>query len=149
MYEVSGGVTGTGKNRSVGGQGLINAQMEGLLKQKQLERALKNMKEGRDSSDNGGREAPAQSGGNSDALANALSKLGTQLASRNGADGSNGAAAAPMGDNGETDFNRQRTLLGDRASQEMESAKLQSRLDADRRKQSLSSAMASLGRFRS
>jgi hypothetical protein len=144
MYAIDRSGQSTAKGGGMGGQGLINAQMEGLLKQKQLERALKNMKEGRDSSDNGQSSASTTTSGNNDALADALSKLGTQLASRNGTDG----AAGAVGDNGETDFNRQRTLLGDRANQEMESAKLQARLDADRRKQSLGSAMASLSRFR-
>lgn len=121
-----------------------SSQMAHALKMAQMSKALKELKGGGDGSSN----SSSAGGGNSDALADALSKLGTQLASRNGTDGASGTGGTMM-DNGETDFNRQRTLLGDRANQEMESAKLQARLDADRRKQSLGSAMASLSRFRS
>jgi len=121
-----------------------NAALMAQIKEEQLKQALKNIKEGRSGDDNG---PSRDSGGNTDALAGALDKLGKQLSARNGTNGADGASGE-MGDNGERDFERQRTILGDRANQEMEMEKLKAKLNQDRRRESLSSAMASLGRFR-
>lgn len=115
------------------------------LKMEQMKRALKNIKEGRSGDDNGSSNE-ADGGG---ALAEALNKLGTKLSvSAAGGAGANGADGLDASALADQQFNQQRTILGDRASQEMEMEKLKAGLEAKRRKQSLSDAMSSLSRFR-